>query len=114
MRFSIPLLLALLCPGLARSSRQEVAIPFFSEQLTVAYSSDMLFTSSVNIQEKSLVGYYQRLNQTDFSILLDDLNRKKANLELNDWLYYDLMRRVVDKIYVQKKPLEKELVCWFF
>ncbi|NUN99043.1 MAG: hypothetical protein HUU01_00350 [Saprospiraceae bacterium] len=113
MRFSIPFILALLCPGLAKSSRLEVAIPFFSEQLTVAYSSDMLFPSSVSIQEKSLVGYYQRLTQTDFSVLLDDLNRKKAALELNDWLYYDLMRRAVDKIYSQKKALEKELVCWF-
>ncbi len=113
MRFQLPLFIALLFPGIAMSSRLEIAIPFFSEQLTLAYSSDMIFTSSVSIQEKSLVSYYQRLSQTDFSILLEDLNRKKAALGLNDWLFYDLMRRVVDKIYYQKKSLEKELVCWF-
>ncbi len=113
MRFPIPLLLSLLFPGIVLATRQEVAIPFFSEQLTVAYSADMVFASTVNIQEKSLVSYYQRLTQTNFSVLLEDLSRKKTELGLNDWLYYDLMRRAVDKIFLQKKPLEKELACWF-
>lgn len=113
MRLLIPLLFLLSGPGLAAANRLEVTIPFFSEQLVVPYSSDMLFASSVTIQEKSLMAYYQRLSQTDFSILLDDLNRKKTAFQLNDWLYYELMRRAVDKIYAQKKPLERELLCWF-
>lgn len=107
------LLLFALASAKADPGLGDVSIDFYSEELSIAYPKDLLVPLPRTLQEKDMISFYRALEQTGFQILLDDLAAKKARLQLNDWLYFDLMKRSVTAIIGSSKPANVELTCWF-
>ncbi|MDX1941012.1 MAG: hypothetical protein SFU99_10705 [Saprospiraceae bacterium] len=95
------------------AAKTSVVVAFFSENLTISYNTEMLAPVCTAIDEKGIVQFYRQLEGKDYRILLDDLNHKKAELQLNDWLSYVLMRNSVKQIFQRKSLSEQELICWF-
>ena len=95
------------------SGSQQAMIPFYSEQLFVTFNPDLLQPSLSSLKEKGMVEYYHQLLKTDFSPLINDLQRKKKFLDLNDWLYYELLKKTVEVILKDKSLQEQELCQWF-
>ena len=95
------------------SSLQKVTVSFYSENLSVIYNPDLLQPQMSRMEEKQMVDYYFKLKKTHYQILLQDLEQKKEQLQLNDWLYYELMKKTVQQIFARKSPQEVELCCWF-
>lgn len=92
---------------------QETTIAFYSESLRVIYSPSILSVSKPSVNDRALVQHFQALSQTDYTPLLRSLSQARKVFQLNDWLYYKLMRKVLDQLYADRSPLEKELACWF-
>lgn len=90
-----------------------VQVNFFSEELSIDYPKNMLVPLPGQLKEQDMVAFYQAMERTDYQILLDALLTKKEQFRLNDWLYYDLMKRTVDAMIGNGKTSNIELTCWF-
>ncbi|MBK7872260.1 MAG: hypothetical protein IPJ74_17090 [Saprospiraceae bacterium] len=106
------LLLGYVAPPLL-ATKTSIAVAFFSENITIGYNTDMLAATCSAIDEKGIVQFYRQLESKDYRTLLNDLNQKKTELQLNDWLCYVLMRNSVKQIFQKKSRSEQELICWF-
>ncbi|PHN07469.1 hypothetical protein [Flavilitoribacter nigricans] len=107
------LLISLIHSVQADPQMGNVQINFFSEELSIAYPKNMLVPLPAHLKEQDMVAFYQIMERTDYQLLLDALLEKKSAFMLNDWLYYDLMRRTVSAMIGAGKSSNIELTCWF-
>ncbi|MCB0566687.1 MAG: hypothetical protein KDD01_20145 [Phaeodactylibacter sp.] len=113
---SILLLTTIFLPAWKPASAQgnsELIVPFYSESLRITYNPSLLLPDKPAINDRALSQYFHALSQTDYSPLLRSLSQSKKVFQLNDWLYYQLMRKVLDELYASRSGVEKELACWF-
>lgn len=99
--------------ALSHAQLSSVQVSFFSEQLSVAYHTDMLIDLARYPQEREMVAYYKALERSSYTTLLADLQQKQKQYELNDWLFFDLMKRSVRTIVGEDHKAKVELTCWF-
>lgn len=102
------------------ASIQSVDVSFYSENLSFTYDSDLLFKASIkpdvfsSRSNKSQVEeFYHALNRKNYQVLLKNLQVEKARLALNDWLFYELMKKSVDAIFYNYSKNHRTLVNWF-
>jgi hypothetical protein len=97
----------------ASSQLASVDISFFSERLSIDYNKDILVDLPRLPKEKDMITFYKTLEQREFDILLQNLLALKQQFGLNDWLFYDLMKRTVSAIIGSPQSAKTELTCWF-
>ncbi|MFN7117276.1 MAG: hypothetical protein ACK4TA_10790, partial [Saprospiraceae bacterium] len=91
-----------------------ISLAFYSEQISIDFSTDILNAQCTKVDEKSILNFYRQLEKSDYRTLLTNLQQQQKHLNLNDWLFFQLMRNSVQEIFRQKSSLEQELACWFF
>ncbi|HFB99455.1 MAG TPA: hypothetical protein ENJ53_01490, partial [Phaeodactylibacter sp.] len=74
----------------------------------------MLIDAPALPDETSISDFFREMENTPYRIFLQNLKTYQAKFELNDWLFYELIRVTLDKLYPQKNNLQKELSSWFF
>ncbi|MCB0550586.1 MAG: hypothetical protein KDD19_23655 [Phaeodactylibacter sp.] len=92
---------------------KELMIPFYSESLRITYSPSFLSPGKPAINDRALSQHFHALSKTDFAPLLRSLNQSKKLFQLNDWLYFRLMRKALGQLYAGRSNVEIELACWF-
>ncbi|MFK7807645.1 MAG: hypothetical protein AB8F74_07610, partial [Saprospiraceae bacterium] len=101
----------------AKATVVKSSVSFYSEKLEISYDPAMIIKEKrkklICTRDKCLKGFYAKMKEGPYQVLLDDLLRHKAELELNDWLYCRLVRSAVDKIYANDKELNRALAWWF-
>lgn len=109
------LFLSLLSLSFLRASDGEraVTLRFYSERINLSYNTDIVLPFTDEIHEKSIVAYYQQLQRQDHRTLLRALQDHKKNLQLNDWLFYQLLRQTVMEIMAGHSNVQQELTSWF-
>jgi hypothetical protein len=116
MRF-FSILLSVLLVGTAvttvTAEVQSVEISFFGEKLSIAFNNDLYALRRPLIEGRSLRGHYRALSQTNYQVLLENLKSLRVRLELNDWLYFELIRTSVSHILEIRSDSEQELLNWF-
>lgn len=90
-----------------------VNISFYTETLTIEYDTDIIINPSLELNEKNIVDYFNTMETLPYLSLLDNMHQHKEQLQLNDWLYYELLKKTVDKIFVKKSKTQKTLSNWF-
>ena len=93
--------------------KSSIPLSFYSEHLNIDFSTDILNAHCSKVEEKYILEYYRQLEKTDYRTLLDNLRQQQQHLQLNDWLFFQLMRNSVQEIFGQKSALEQELASWF-
>lgn len=108
-------LLALLLPSslLATNKLTSSTIHFFSEELTIQYSPDIVLDTRICAKGKCVNSFWEEMEAADYHSLLTELEELKNRLQLNDWLYYELVRSTVGAIYSKKDEMQKTMTCWF-
>lgn len=92
---------------------ETVTVNFYGEQISLSFPTDMHVLFTGGVQEDQMIRFYKRLEKTSFNILLDELDKVKKALNLNDWLYYKLMKRAVYKFNPDISKKQIELTTWF-
>ncbi len=93
--------------------KSSISLNFYSEQVSIDFSTDMLQARCSKVEDQMLLDYYRQLEKTDYRTLLNNLQQQQKQFNLNDWLFFQLMRNSVQEIFRQKSGLEQELACWF-
>lgn len=106
-------LLFLLSSATAFPQLASVQVSFFSEEFSLQYSKNMLVPLPKVPKEQDMVAFYQAMERTDYQVFLQELEQKKERLQLNDWLFFDLMKSSLQKIIGPDKPANIELSGWF-
>lgn len=73
----------------------------------------MILPGLLIAEDISLIEYYEKMETTPFESFLDNLIDFKKEHDLNDWLYYELLKATIDKIYTSEGPLKKGVSLWF-
>jgi len=90
-----------------------VKVKFYSATVDVQYDKDIIFKFRTCARDKCLKTFYEKMEKTNYQPLLDDLLNYKEILKLNDWFFYNLVRKSVEKVYAKKTEIYQTLVCWF-
>ena len=101
-------------PSVASANQlSSVNLDFYSETISVGYYTDMVINTDVAINEVAMMNYFNQMEKTTYQTLLSNLYNHKQRLDLNDWLFYELIHEAVNKIYTKKSTQQKTLNCWF-
>ena len=112
----LPVLGILLClPFLSFSSEKvsTVKVNFYSTTVDIQYDPETVFKYKTCTRDKCLKVFFEKMEETNYKVLLDELLNYKEILQLNDWFFYNLVRKSVEKVYAKETEIYQTLVCWF-
>ncbi|MGA1824095.1 MAG: hypothetical protein ACMUIP_05460 [bacterium] len=92
---------------------ESVTIDFFGISITTAYDPLMKINLKGKIDKKTISSSWEKLSKTHYESTLNDIQRYKNDLQLNDWGYYFLIHNIANGIYGEKNANEIELFTWF-
>ena len=90
-----------------------INIPFYTEQLELEYNPAILLSTNVSYNDQSIVAYFREMEKTPFQSILNSLEKHRDQYQLNDWFYYELLRKSIHTLFRAKPDLQKTLTCWF-
>jgi hypothetical protein len=106
-------MISILGNHLTASTCEEITIPFFTEQVPIQYQTDLLQISRPEMTEQGLRAYFRQMSTTEYDVLIRSLQQARKAFRLNDWLYYKLIKQVLQQIYGQHEPVDRTLSAWF-
>lgn len=95
------------------NNERTVNMNFYNEKIQIAYNDRILITPPSSINELTIKDFYTKMESTPYQSLLQNLTQYQNKFLLNDWLFYELVRTTLNKIYIDKSDAQKELVSWF-
>lgn len=97
LRFSVTAFLCCVLFG-AKAQQKDICVDFFTNTFHVSADRSVLIKLPGVLDAQALKQGYAALNASHFQPLMDSLLRYKEKYELNDWLYYQLVRRVAQQL----------------
>lgn len=88
-------------------------VAFYSMTLDLQYDPSMLKKNKHCTSTPCLKRFYKKLDESNYQILLDNLIEHRGRLELNDWFFYNLVRKSVETIYEDQTDMFRTSVTWF-
>ncbi len=99
----------------ANASQKQIRFDFYGDSLS--FNLDNLDTVSYNsndISEQSILAFYQKASTLHFRPLVNHLLYYKQKNNLDDWFYYQLIRKTAQQICPKQKNFELyTLYKWF-
>lgn len=93
----------------------EINFNFYGDTIHIPWNKSSLIDFKNNLSEKNIENFYNRLQQTDYSSILNVLLTYKEEKKANDWIYYQLIRKTVQQISPKTENYERyTLYKWFF
>ncbi|RVU01627.1 hypothetical protein EOD41_06605 [Mucilaginibacter limnophilus] len=85
--------------GLAYSQKKtSLRFDFYSGPFTADADSSLIVNVSASVEAKDIIDFYDQVSQAHFQPVVDSLLNYKNKHQLNDWLYYQLVRKTAQEI----------------
>lgn len=98
--------------GIAKG--QNIAFTFYNQTFNIAVDSTFSIDYKSKISERNIINFYNRLNTSNYQDLIKSLTNYKNENHLNDWFYYQLIRKTVQQISPKEDNYERyTLYKWF-
>ncbi len=98
----------------SNAATKALTVDFFSLSIKLKYDDSILAKNKHCTSTPCLKRFYRKLDEANFQVLLDDLKEQKDILQLNDWLFYQLVRKTVGQLYPQESDMFHTTSTWFF
>jgi len=113
------LTLLLLCQGYfyAQGQREsfKVYFEFYNDAFNLDIDSSILINNDRNLSKQLIIDQYDQVNGGKYHTILDKLLAYKNTHQLNDWLYYQLIRKTAQAISPKRDNYERyTFYKWFF
>ena len=86
---------------------------FYTETIQVDYNTDMFLTNHVEVKDDPIVDYYKLLEYSNYQVFLKNIQRQRETLQLNDWLFFELIQAAVTQLAPDLPQNNKTLLVWF-
>ncbi len=91
---------------------QTFSLEFLRNQFRFPSVDNFSAPVPVPLNHRVIAQYWQTISQKNYLPLLQDLLKKREDLQLNDWAYYQLIRSLADQ-YSRGNSNESVLFTWF-
>ena len=94
------LFLLLLCLAFseARTQSKDLRVDFYTDVFQAKADETLFIDFPSTVSNTAILNAYIHLNSSNFKPLLDSLLTYKKEHQLNDWLYYQLVRRIAQQL----------------
>ena len=107
-------MLVLFCFLLTHQSWAETAhVKFYSQKVTVSYDKSIFLKHTIQASDENIKQFYFQIKQANYQAILKDLKQLKADLSLNDWFYYELIRNASNEIFNNEPVNYRQAFTWF-
>lgn len=94
--------------------KQWISFEFYEGVFNTTIDTSVL-VSAPELSQQSIKSAYERLNTGDYRAVIDSLLAYRKKYELNDWLYYQLIRKIAQQISPKQDNYSRyTLYKWFF
>lgn len=91
-----------------------IDIDFYGDTIEIPRYNHLQISVSTPISSEAIIEFYQTLKNTDIEFLLDKLITYKKQKQLDDWLFYQLIRNIAETISPKKQDYHRyTLYKWF-
>jgi hypothetical protein len=96
--------LALACTAIAKTSfgqhdlTRGISFDFYGDEINLPYSKASFVDYTDSLDIPSIVDYFKKMNGGDYQPLVAALLEYKKKLHLDDWIYYQLIRKTAQAI----------------
>jgi hypothetical protein len=92
---------------------QTTNLMFYTEDISIQFENSILLEQEAKANETSIHNFYQSLEKLPFRPLLLQLTRYKKKLNLNSYLYSELVQEAVRNIYGNQSNNYRTLIHWY-
>lgn len=108
------ILMLLLVVSSERLIAQNFSFEFYDGTFNFELDKSSNFSISGELSQKSVSNFYQQMESGNYQLLLDKLLDYKEKHELNDWIYYQLIRKTAQQISPKAENYHRyTLYKWF-
>lgn len=98
----------------AQKQQQQISFEFYNHTFNLSIDSALQLPASAELSKQQILKYYEQVNAAPFKLIVDSLIAYKVNHQLNDWLYYQLIRKTAEQISPKKANYERyTFFKWF-
>lgn len=91
-----------------------ISFEFSNDTFNLEVDSSIIVGNDLALNKTEILSYYDRVNTGKYTAVLDSLLAYKKSHQLNDWLYYQLIRRTAQAISPKKDNYERyTFYKWF-
>lgn len=99
--------------ALPNSPNKAIKVYFYSEQIELQYHPLSIHVSDPQVKDYALEAFYKKLKgEYSIHLLVEEFLEIKHRYQLNDWLYFDFIKRSIKKLFPNQSELTQELCCW--
>jgi hypothetical protein len=110
----IVLLFFIVAPCNAQDKSHQVSFEFYNKVFNIHVDSSIVLVAPIILSKEYVDASYDKLNSGRYKDVLDTLISFKNANHLNDWLYYQLIRKTAEVISPKKESFERyTLFKWF-
>ncbi|MGB0861388.1 MAG: hypothetical protein ACPG19_08175 [Saprospiraceae bacterium] len=95
------------------ASSQMTKLIFYTEDISIQFENSILLEQEAKANETSIHNFYEKLEKLPFRPLLLQLTRYKKKLNLNSYLYSELVQETVRNIYGDRNSNYRTLIHWY-
>ncbi|WP_316794459.1 hypothetical protein [Pedobacter frigoris] len=112
--FGMFFLLLTMHQAYGQRSSYNISFEFYNDTFNLQIDSSVIVDTDTTLSEMYIKSCYNRVNQGKYLAILDTLLTYKKNHQLNDWLYYQLIRKTAQAISPKKENYERyTFYKWF-
>ena len=113
--FGTVLLLFMSGQSYGQYNRYNISFEFYNDTFNLEIDSSIIVANDTTLSKQSIIAHYDKVNDGKYNLILDTLLAYKKAHQLNDWMYYQLIRKTAQAISPKKENYERyTFYKWFF
>lgn len=97
-----------------QQSGYNISFGFYNDTFNLEVDPSVIVGNETELSKQTIIAYYDQVNEGKYQLILDKLLQYKKAHELNDWLYYQLIRKTAQAISPKKENYERyTFYKWF-
>jgi hypothetical protein len=108
-------LILTICLSSGNAFADNFSIEFYNGTFNFEFNASSKIPFTEELSTESITNFYQKLNKSEYQSLLSSLLAYKEEHQLNDWIYYQLIRKTAQQISPKAENYHRyTLYKWFF
>jgi hypothetical protein len=101
-------------PSYSQDVNKRVCFEFYDNVFNLQFEKSIIVDLPEWLSEQSVKLFYKKINEGNYQSIVDSLINYKEKHQLNDWLYYQLVRKVAQQISPKAENYSRyTLYKWF-
>lgn len=80
-----------------------ISFGFYNDTFNLQIDSSIIVDNDTSLSKEAIIAYYDKVSQGKYNAILDTLLTYKKAHQLNDWMYYQLIRKTAQAISPKKE-----------